>query len=63
MIIGFSDYKNNREKKIFDSNKPKKIDYISPYLTDAQDIIITARGHPICDVLEMNKGSPTDGWR
>lgn len=62
VIIGFSDYKNNREKKIFDSNKPKKIDYISPYLINTQDIIVTAREHPICDVPEMNKGSqPTDG--
>lgn len=62
VIIGFSDYKNNKEKKIFDSNKPKKIDYISPYLIDAQDVVVTARKQPMCNVPEMNKGSqPTDG--
>lgn len=35
---------------------------ISPYLIDTQDIVVTARKQPICNVPEMNKGSqPTDG--
>lgn len=35
---------------------------INPYLIDAQNVIVTARMHPICDVPEMNKGTqPTDG--
>ncbi len=37
-------------------------EHINPYLIDAQDVIVTARKHPICNVPEMNKGSqPTDG--
>ncbi len=37
-------------------------EHINPYLIDAQDIVVTARKQPICDVPEMNKGSqPTDG--
>ncbi len=37
-------------------------EHINPYLIDAQDIIVTAREHPICNVLNMNNGSrPIDG--
>lgn len=62
VIIGFSDYKNKKEKKIFDLNKLKKAENINPYLLDGPNIIVSARSHPICDVPEMNKGSQaTDG--
>ena len=62
VIIGFSDYKNKKEKKIFSSNSTKKVEHINPYLVNAENIVVTTREHPICNVLEMNKGSqPTDG--
>ena len=62
VIIGFSDYKNNKEKKIFSSNESKKVEHINPYLVDSQDVIISAREHPICNVPEMVYGNkPTDG--
>ena len=62
VIIGFSDYKNNKEKKIFSSYGTKKAKNINPYLVDAENIVVTTREYPICNVLEMNKGSqPTDG--
>ena len=35
---------------------------INPYLIDAQDVVVTARKHPICNVLNMNNGNrPIDG--
>lgn len=62
VIIGFSDYKNNKEKKIFDKNSLSIANNINQYLVDAPDIVIERRNAPICDVSEMNKGSqPTDG--
>lgn len=62
VIIGFSDYKDDKEKKIFSLNEAKKVEHINPYLVEAQDILVERRSTPICDVPEMNKGSqPTDG--
>lgn len=63
MIIGFSYYFNRKKKKIFDSKgHQKNVVNINPYLKDAPNIVVKTRSHPICDVLEMNKGSqPTDG--
>lgn len=62
VIIGFSDYKNNKEKKIFSSDGPKKVEHINPYLVNAPNILIERRDKSICGVLDMNKGSqPTDG--
>ena len=35
---------------------------INPYLIDAQAVVVTARKHPICNVLNMNNGNrPIDG--
>ena len=37
-------------------------EHINPYLVNAQDIIVTAREHPICDVPEIRLGNlPRDG--
>lgn len=62
VIIGFSDYKNDKEKKIFSLNEAKKVEHINPYLVDAKDVMIERRSNPICNIPEINKGSqPTDG--
>ena len=62
VIIGFSDYKNDKEKKIFDENSLSIANNINPYLVDAKDVILSAREHPICNVSEMIYGSkPADG--
>ena len=62
VIIGFSDYKNSKEKKIFDLNEFKKAENINPYLTNASNVIVSKRQNPICDVPEMAYGSkPADG--
>jgi len=61
VIVGFSNYKNNKEKKIFDFNKFKKAKNINPYLVNAPNILITRRGIPICDIPVMTIGNrPTD---
>ena len=61
VIIGFSDYKNDKEKIIFDLNELKKVEHINPYLLDGPNIIVSARSHPICDVPAMTIGNrPTD---
>ena len=57
VIIGFSDYKNNKEKKIFDDNSLSIANNINPYLVDAPDIIVERRKFPICDVPELKLGN------
>ena len=62
VIIGFSDYKNNKEKKIFDDNSLSIANNINPYLVDAPDIMVERRSISICDVSNMVYGNkPTDG--
>ena len=62
VIIGFSDYKNSKEKKIFDDNSLSIVNNINPYLVDAPDIMVERRSIPICDIPNMVCGSrPTDG--
>ena len=62
VIIGFSDYKNKKEKKIFDDNSLSIANNINLYLVDAPDIMVERRSNPICDIPNMVCGScPTDG--
>ena len=62
VIIGFSDYKNNKEKKIFDDNSLSIANNINLYLVDAPDIMVERRSNPICGIPNMVCGSrPTDG--
>lgn len=63
VIIGFSDYKNNKEKKIFKSqNDFEVVDNINPYLVDADNVLIENKSNPICNVPKMHFGSmPRDG--
>ena len=61
VIIGFSDCKNGKPKKIFYSDKSKNAKEINPYLTDAPNITVTSRSQPICDAPAMAIGNrPTD---
>lgn len=57
VIIGFSDCKNGKPKKIFYSDNFKDAKGINPYLTDAPNIIVSARSSPICEVPKMILGS------
>ena len=63
VIIGFSDYFNHKEKKIFGSKvQCENIVNINPYLVNAQNIIVTSREKPICDVPQIGIGNkPIDG--
>ena len=62
VIIGFSDYKNNKEKKIFDDNSLSIANNINLYLVDAPDIMVERRSNPIYGISNMVCGSrPTDG--
>lgn len=63
VIIGFSNYRNNKEKKLFNSkNDFDIVKNINPYLIDADNILVVNRNNPICDVPKMKFGSmPRDG--
>lgn len=63
VVIGFSDYKNNKEKKIFKSqNDFEIVDNINPYLVDAPNVLIERRSTPLCNVPTIGIGNkPIDG--
>lgn len=63
VIIGFSDYKNNKEKKIFDSEGNLSIvQNINPYLVNAPNTLIERKNCPICKVPNIRLGNfPRDG--
>jgi len=66
VVIGFSAF-NRANKKIYDYSTPDadslelNVKRINPYLVDAENLIITNRTTPICDVPDMSFGSmPND---
>jgi len=66
VIIGFG-LQDVKAKRLFDYDNPDAEPHeimarnISPYLIDAQNVIITSRSIPVCQVPNMIKGSqPTD---
>lgn len=63
IIIGFSDYKNSKEKKIFKfENNFKIVKNINPYLVEAPNILIERRSMPLCNVPTIGIGNkPIDG--
>lgn len=61
VIIGFS-VLDSVHKIIFDNENKKEVRNISPYLIETDDILISKRSSPICNVSKITKGSqPTDG--
>ncbi len=67
VIVGFAAY-DTPDKKIFEYEDIRgdahevKARNINPYLIDAPDILIEARGNPICQVPEIKFGNmPLDG--
>ena len=62
VIVGFSVARNSRPKIIYSSERPQIVDNINAYLLNGDDIFITSRTKPLCDVNEIRKGNqPTDG--
>ena len=61
VIIAFADKSLSIIKKIFDGDNIQIVKNISPYLIDAENILIESRSKPICDVPKMTHGNkPTD---
>ena len=61
VIVGFS-YFDNKDRIIYDTDKTIKVNHINGYLTDAPNMFIESRKHPICDVPEIGMGNqPIDG--
>jgi len=66
VIIGFG-LQEPTEKWLFDYDTPRsephavKVHNINPYLVDGPDVMLGKRTKPLCNVVEMTKGSqPTD---
>ena len=61
MIVGFSSSHNANRKLIYESNVPKQVENINPYLVAGEVVFIEARRTPICGVPVFVRGSqPTD---
>lgn len=62
VIIGFTTTQVNRNRIIFESNNPIKVNTINPYLIDAPNVLIENRSKPLCNVPNMLLGNkPSDG--
>lgn len=61
VIVGFSIAPNTKNKLIYTSERPLIVKNINAYLLDGDDIFITGRTKPLCDVNAIRKGNqPTD---
>ena len=61
VIVGFSVAYNSRAKVIYSSERPQIVDNINAYLLSGENIFITSRTKPLCNVNEIRKGNqPTD---
>lgn len=62
VIIGFSSAENSHAKKLYDAERMKIVENISPYLIEAPSILISSRAKPLCNVPPMFLGNkPSDG--
>ncbi len=61
IIVGFS-YDNKAQKQIFENGNVHNVENINAYLTDAPNVFIYSRQHPLGDVPEIGIGNkPIDG--
>lgn len=56
VIIGFSIFKLNKPKYIFENNQKHQVNNINPYLLDGPNVFVTPRTKPIFDVPKIMKG-------
>ncbi|MCD8082165.1 MAG: methylase, partial [Clostridiales bacterium] len=56
IIVGFS-HVMSKEALLYDGNRVRKVEHISPYLTPAEDIIVSSRNRPLCDVPVFKMGN------
>ncbi len=62
VIVGFSIAHSHRNKVIYSSERPQIVENINAYLLAGENVFITSRTKPICNVNEIRKGNqPTDG--
>ncbi len=62
VIVGFSIAQSHRNKVIYSSERPQIVENINAYLLAGENVFITSRTKPICNVNEIRKGNqPTDG--
>lgn len=62
VIVGFSSEQSERIKTIYSGDIQHEAHNINAYLLDGEDIFITSRNKPLCNVNEIRKGNqPTDG--
>ena len=63
IIVGFSHIKD-KEALLFTGDRSIKVPHISPYLTAADDIIVSSRNKPLCDVPMFKMGNqPIDNGK
>jgi hypothetical protein len=61
VIIGFSIFDDKKQKVIYEAERFRNADVISPYLIEAEPIFIERRTQPLCNVPPIYRGSqPTD---
>ena len=59
VIIGFTNYKTNKQKVLFNNERYLKVEHINPYLISAPDIWIENRTNkPYNNMPKMTTGSP-----
>ena len=62
IIVGFSQEKSNKKRKIFDNGTTQICSKINPYLVEGETTFILSRSNPLCDVPQMTTGNrPADG--
>ncbi len=57
VIVGFSKALNKSPKRLFDNGTEKIVKNINGYLVEADDIVISSRSEPICNVPEIGMGN------
>ncbi|MBT8245901.1 DNA methyltransferase, partial [Winogradskyella sp.] len=57
IIVGIMNLNQKRQKRIYTDNKYKNVSNISPYLTDASNIIVQKRSKPISNLPQMSYGN------
>ena len=62
VIVGFSISPNAKDKIIYDTDRYSIVRNINAYLINGDNIFVTSRSKPLCNVEEIRKGNqPTDG--
>lgn len=62
VIVGFSVAESNKKKLLFIENRAQEASNINAYLIDSDNVFVSSRSKPLCDVPEIGIGNkPIDG--